>query len=39
MAMIDFVLAACDEAFGASVEYRPGDGPAIEDILVSSSMH
>ncbi len=30
--MIDFdatALAACDEAFGESVEYRPGDGPPI----------
>ena len=33
--MIDFdatVLAACDEAFGEPVEYRPGDGPPIKDI-------
>lgn len=30
--MLDFdatVLAACDEAFGEPVEYRPGDGPPV----------
>ena len=30
--MIDFdatALAACDDAFGEPVEYRPGDGPPI----------
>ncbi len=33
--MIDIdltVLAACDEAFGEPVEYRPGDGPPIKNI-------
>ncbi len=26
------VLAACNDAFGEPVEYRPGDGPPIKDI-------